>query len=317
MIPRSAHLVLPRLRTSEARPAQALGRWAVALAVVVVSGFEFRPACRAQEVTAANLIEKIKEAEARARKSYRHYKIAARVTERDRDDPTATSYNYVLWVDGDRRKAVLDAEGKDEPTRVMVASPGASFVVERPKDDGASLLSFSSFQDGNGYEEMSRSIRKRTPFGYGPYEYLGLPLREVLSWKTTKLRSVERVASGDRDVVRVSFRRYKEKPNQEGDFMDCFVDLDPALDLAVIHSENTEFKGSSNLFTQKFGASYELRNNVPVLKVGHFALENPSGPLSETQVEVLSTDFGPIPPREFSLAAAGVTEASQEAPNEP
>ena len=317
MIPRSAPQVSLRRLASGARPTQALGWWAVVLTAVAVLGFEFRSPCRAQEVTASNLIEKIKEAEARARKLYGHYKIVSRVTERDQDDSTATSYDYTLWVDGDRRKVSLDAEGKDEPTRVMVASSDASFVVERPKDGGAPLLSFSSSQGGNGYEEMSRSIRKRTPFGYGPHEYLGLPLREILSWKTTKLRSVERVASGDRDVVRVSFRRYKERPNQEGDFMDCFVDLDPALDLAVIHSENTAFKGSGKLFTQKFGANYELRNNVPVLKIGHYSLENPSGPLSETKVEVLSTDFGPIPLHEFSLAAAGVIEASQESPNEP
>jgi len=93
--------------------------------------------------------------------------------------------------------------------------------------------------------------------------------------------------------------------------MDCVVDLDPALDLAIIKGENNAYKDGRYLFGQFFDVTYSLHDGLPLVESARFALKNADGIVNKTTVEVLSRDFAPILPEEFSLASAGITGVSR------
>jgi len=281
-------------------------------ATVLVVTISWNALSRAEPMSPADMLKKLKQATERSRTAYSKSTIVARV--RDEKAKGSTHAFTVTYIhSGEQQKAsIVEEGGESGGNKIVVASPDLSFSADRPdKGAGGSRLEFLAPSRSKGYEQVQDLIRDKTPFCHGPHAYIGIPLIELLTWESVVVQSVEQTLSNGIPAIRVTYRRNKRHPTQEHDYSDCFVDLDPARDLAVVRCESRGIKAGATAFVNRIDVSYKMSKSIPVVTAAHFSTEDAKGQMVEKlSVEVLSTDFGSTPPQEFSLAAAGVTEVT-------
>jgi len=270
---------------------------------------------KGEEMSRPEFLAKLTEAKKRSEKLYSHVMIKAKVHHEEplqKDDRKKdVIYTIKYEVLGQQIKAEVDYErGGPSATRTLVASPDLSFSTVKSRAGDTPMLEYLSPRQNEGYNGVGDMIRQLAPHIRGPNIYVGGPLLDMLNWKTTEIRSIEPLESDGRSIIRLTIRRNKEKKLTAHDFMDVVLDLDPALDFALLKAVTRAMKGSEVVFTQNYEATFSKSGAVPVVKTAQFTQEkNPGQPGVRELVEVLSVDFSPkISPRDFSLVASGITE---------
>ncbi len=294
-----------------ARRSRCLRNHGTRLGVVVLLG-SLAFSVRGQAINTADFLGKLRQASERADGAYSQSKvIARRRMERSGLDTVATQ--VTLLTSGKYVKATMTREGLTSGSSgVIVATPTVSFEAHRRGDGKSSAeLDFLSSRPDTGYARMINAIHQNASFCFGPHALIDLPLVEILTRKSTEIRSVERITLAGRPLIRVKYRENSEDANSSWDFADCQADLDPKMDLALIAGEIVSMKGGVRAFSQRWEMLSKPARASPTLDSAEFEDMDAKGKVvNRLGVEVVSTEFGPIPADQFTLAASGVTEPS-------
>jgi|GEM_PF-2883360 len=308
-------LALFRIRRRAERIFRSGPAHAIAVMVFLATALTAIASAKGEEMNRSEFLAKLAEANKRSEKQYSNIRIQAKVHHEEpfqkEDRKKDVIYTIKYEVLGQQLKAEVDYEkGGPSAARTLVASPDLSFATVKSRAGDNPMLEYLSPRQNEGYTGVGDKIRQLAPHIRGPNIYVGGPLIDMLNWQTTEIRSIESVQSDGRPIIRLTIRRNKEKKLTLHDYMDAVLELDPALDFALIKAVTRAMKGSETVFTQKYEATFTKSGTVPVVKTAQFTQEkNPGQPGVRELVEVLSVDFSPkISPRDFSLVAAGITE---------
>ncbi len=267
---------------------------------------------RGQAINTADFLSKLRQASERADAAYSQSKVVAR-RRMERSGIDTVTNQVTLLTSGKYVKATMTREGLTlGSSSVIVATPTVSFEAHWFEDEKSSAeLDFLSSRQDTGYARMINAIHQKASFCFGPLALIYLPLVEILTRETIEIRSVEQITLAGNPLIRVKYRENNEDANSSWDYADCQADVDPNMDLTLIAGEIVSIKGGVKAFSQRWEMHSKPGRATPTLDSAEFEDMDADGKLvNKLSVEVVSTEFGPTPADQFTLAAAGVTEMS-------